>query len=138
MERNVHDNSHPRTNAADLGEHRPSLDVCPEDLTVGMSDADLLGYTRAEINAGDEPAGNMERRAARLRCAGVHMERVLIHPSIYRGRPVILGTCIPITQVVTSLGEGMSLEDAEREYGVTAEDIRAALRFLAEFGRRSF
>jgi uncharacterized protein (DUF433 family) len=134
----MHDKSHREIDAADLGEHRLSFDVYPEDLTAGLSDDDLLGYTRDEINAGEEPVGNMERRATRLRCAGVHMERVLIHPTIFHGRPVILGTCIPITQIVSSLGEGMSLEDAERKYGVTTEDIRAALRFLAEFGRRSF
>ena len=59
-------------------------------------------------------------------------ERITLSPTIAHGKPVIRGTRVPVTVVVGSLAGGMSFEDAQREYDVTAEDIRAALRFVAE------
>ena len=36
---------------------------------------------------------------------------------------------MPVSLVVGSLAGGMSFEEVEKEYGLTREDIRAALRF---------
>jgi uncharacterized protein (DUF433 family) len=47
-------------------------------------------------------------------------------------KPVIRDTRIPVTVVLGSLAGGMSFEEVLREYDVTADDIRAALRFVAE------
>jgi hypothetical protein len=39
---------------------------------------------------------------------------------------------VPVTVVAGSLAGGMTFEEVQREYDVTAGDIRAALRFVAE------
>jgi uncharacterized protein (DUF433 family) len=59
-------------------------------------------------------------------------DRILIDPAIQHGKPVILGTRIPVARIVGGLAGGMSFEEIEREYGVTTEDIRAALEFANE------
>jgi uncharacterized protein (DUF433 family) len=54
--------------------------------------------------------------------------------AVAHGKPVIRGTRVPLTVVVGSLAGGMTFEEVRREYDVTADDIRAALRFVAELG----
>lgn len=56
-------------------------------------------------------------------------DRITIDPRICHGRPVILGTRVPVSIVTGSLAGGMAFEEVTREYGVNLEDIRAALRF---------
>jgi uncharacterized protein (DUF433 family) len=58
--------------------------------------------------------------------------RVVIDPKVCHGKPVIHGTRTPVAIVVGSLAGGMSFEDVQREYGLTIEDIRAALKFASE------
>ena len=58
--------------------------------------------------------------------------RVVIDPKVCHGKPVIDGTRTPVAIVVGSLAGGMSFEDVQREYGLTMEDIRAALKFASE------
>jgi uncharacterized protein (DUF433 family) len=59
-------------------------------------------------------------------------ERIVIDPRICHGKPVVRGTRMPVAQVVGSLAGGMSFEEVEQEYGLTRDDIRAALRFAGE------
>lgn len=59
-------------------------------------------------------------------------DRVVIDPGICHGKPVIRGTRMPVSQIVGSLAGGMSFEEVEREYGLTRDDIRAALKFAGE------
>lgn len=63
-------------------------------------------------------------------------DRIVIDPAIHHGKPVIRGTRLPITVVVGSLAGGMTFEQVEREYDVTAADIRAALKFVAELAEQ--
>lgn len=56
-------------------------------------------------------------------------ERIVIDPKVCHGKPVIRGTRMPVALVVGSLAGGMSFEDVQREYGLSVEDIRAALKF---------
>ncbi len=56
-------------------------------------------------------------------------DRIVIDPKICHGKPVIRRTRTPVAVVVGSLAGGMSFEDVQREYDLTIEDIRAALRF---------
>ena len=56
-------------------------------------------------------------------------ERITIDPRICHGKPVIQGTRVPVSIVTGSLAGGMSFDQVSREYGVSLEDIRAALRF---------
>ncbi len=59
-------------------------------------------------------------------------DHILIDPRICHGKPVIRNTRTPVAIVVGSLAGGMSFEDVEREYDLTVEDIRAALKFATE------
>lgn len=59
-------------------------------------------------------------------------DRIIIDPRVCHGKPVIRGTRMPVALVVGSLAGGMGFEDVEREYGLTREDIRAALKFAGE------
>ncbi len=58
-------------------------------------------------------------------------DRIVIDPKICHGKPVIRGTRTPVAIVVGSLAGGMTFEEIQREYDLTAEDIRAALAFAA-------
>ena len=57
---------------------------------------------------------------------------IVLDLKICHGRPVIRGTRTPVALVVGSLAGGMSFEDVQREYDLTIEDVRAALRFAGE------
>lgn len=59
-------------------------------------------------------------------------ERIEINPLIQHGRPVIRGTRVPVVRVLGELAGGTPREDIVREYGITEDDIRAALVFAAE------
>ncbi len=59
-------------------------------------------------------------------------ERIVIDPKICHGKPVIRGTRTPIALVVGSLAGGMTFDEVRREYDLTDEDIRAALKFAGE------
>ncbi len=62
--------------------------------------------------------------------------RIVLDPAVSHGKPVIRGTRVPITVVVGSLAGGMTFEEVQREYDVTADDIRAALRFVGELAEQ--
>jgi uncharacterized protein (DUF433 family) len=59
-------------------------------------------------------------------------DRIVIDPKVCHGKPVIRGTRTPVAIVVGSLAGGMSFDDVQREYSLTIEDVRAALRFAGE------
>jgi uncharacterized protein (DUF433 family) len=58
--------------------------------------------------------------------------RVVLVPTICHGKAVIRGSRVPVTVVVGSLAGGMTFEEIQREYDITADDIRAALKFVGE------
>jgi len=60
------------------------------------------------------------------------IDRIVIDPNVCHGKPVIRGTRTPVAIVVGSLAGGMSFEEVQREYDLTIEDIRAALKFASE------
>jgi uncharacterized protein (DUF433 family) len=62
--------------------------------------------------------------------------RIVLDPAVVHGKPVIRGTRLPVTQVVGSLAGGMSFEEVQREYDLTADDIRAALKFVADLAEQ--
>ncbi len=59
-------------------------------------------------------------------------ERITIDPKICHGKPVIRGTRMPVTLIIGSLAGGMTYEEVQREYDLTIEDIRAALKFVSD------
>ena len=60
-------------------------------------------------------------------------ERVIIDPEICHGKPVVRGTRVPIVRIIDGLAGGMTKEEVMREYGVTEEDVAAALAYAAAF-----
>ena len=63
-------------------------------------------------------------------------DRIVLDPNICHGKPVIRGTRVPVTVVVGSLAGGMTFEEIQREYDLTLEDIRAALKFVGELAEQ--
>jgi uncharacterized protein (DUF433 family) len=63
-------------------------------------------------------------------------ERIVLDPAMSHGKPVIRGTRVPITIVIGSLAGGMTFEEIQREYDLTADDIREALRFVGELAEQ--
>lgn len=59
-------------------------------------------------------------------------ERIIIDPEIQHGKPVIRGTRVPVTRIIGGLAGGMLEEEVMREYGITKEDLQAALNYAAE------
>ena len=59
-------------------------------------------------------------------------ERIVIDPGIQHGKPIVRGTRVPVARVISGLAGGMTDEEVMREYGITREDIAAALAYAAE------
>lgn len=63
-------------------------------------------------------------------------DRIVFDPNICHGKPVIRGTRVPVTIVVGSLAGGMTFDEIQREYDLTVDDIRAALKFVGELAEQ--
>ena len=59
-------------------------------------------------------------------------DRIVIDPKTQHGKPVIRGTRVPVARIVGGLAGGMSFEELQEAYGITVEDIRAALEFASQ------
>ena len=58
--------------------------------------------------------------------------RIVVDREVRFGKPVIQGTRVPVHVLVAKVAGGMSLEQVAGEYGVTLEDVRAALAYAAK------
>jgi uncharacterized protein (DUF433 family) len=56
-------------------------------------------------------------------------DRISIDPAVQHGKPVIRGTRVPVARILGSLAGGMTQQQVIDEYGVTTDDIAAALEF---------
>ena len=66
-------------------------------------------------------------------------DRIVIDPKICHGKPIIRGTRTPVTVILNALAGGDSFETLEKEYSITADDIRACIAFAsAEIGQISY
>lgn len=63
-------------------------------------------------------------------------DRISMDPRICHGTPVIPGTRVPASIIVGTLSTGMKWAEIEREYGITSDDIRAALTFANRLVQR--
>jgi uncharacterized protein (DUF433 family) len=66
---------------------------------------------------------------------GISMEiapRISVQDKIRFGKPVIAGTRVPVELVLGKLAGGMAYEEVMAEYGITREDILAALDYAAK------
>jgi uncharacterized protein (DUF433 family) len=57
--------------------------------------------------------------------------RIVVDGSVRFGKPVIKGTRVPVDLVIAKLAGGMKPEEIAEEYGITLEDIQAALSYAA-------
>ena len=57
--------------------------------------------------------------------------RIVIDPHICHGKPIIRGTRTPVTAILNALAGGDSFETLQKEYSITAEDIRACIAFAS-------
>ncbi len=62
----------------------------------------------------------------------MYEDRIEINPEIRHGKPVIKGTRVPVDIILGSLAGGMSIEEVAKEYGITEEDVRAAIEYAAK------
>jgi uncharacterized protein (DUF433 family) len=58
--------------------------------------------------------------------------RIVVDPEVRFGQPVIKGTRVPVSVLLEELAAGSEVVEITREYGVTREDVRAAIRFAAQ------
>jgi uncharacterized protein (DUF433 family) len=82
-----------------------------------------LGFCYAEVAAADGRSALMETEIA---------PRIVVNPNVGFGKPVIRGTRIPVELIVGQLAGGMSVEEIVSEYEISAEDVRAALKYAAD------
>ena len=60
-------------------------------------------------------------------------ERIVIHPAVLTGKPVIRGTRLAVEFIVGLLAQGWTQADILRNYpGVTQDDIAACLQYASE------
>jgi uncharacterized protein (DUF433 family) len=57
--------------------------------------------------------------------------RIVVDPKVRFGKPVVKGTRVPAELVVAKLAGGMTAQEVAEEYGITQEDVRAALSYAA-------
>jgi len=60
------------------------------------------------------------------------LQRVVLDPEIQDGRPVIRGTRIPVARIVGALSAGAEYAELKQDYGISNEDILAALAYAAK------
>ena len=58
--------------------------------------------------------------------------RIVVDERVRFGKPVIEGTRVPVDVVVGKVAAGMTVEEVSREYGLTREDVLAALSYAAK------
>ncbi len=63
----------------------------------------------------------------------VYRDRIEINPNVCSGKPVIRGTRILVTSILSQLSAGESVEAVRRGYPeLSEEDVRAAIEFARE------
>lgn len=60
-------------------------------------------------------------------------ERIEMNPAVMLGKPVILGTRVPVELILRRLGEGATEDDLLASYPhLTREDLHAAITYAAD------
>lgn len=60
------------------------------------------------------------------------MGRIAIDPEVRHGKPVIKGTRVSVDVILGSLAGGMSVDEVTEEYGITRDDVLAAIEYAAK------
>ena len=57
---------------------------------------------------------------------------IVVDARVRFGQPTIKGTRVPVSVLLDELAAGLDIKEISREYGVTRDDVRAAIRFAAQ------
>ena len=57
---------------------------------------------------------------------------IVVDARVRFGQPTIKGTRVPVSALLDELAAGSDIKEISREYGVTQDDVRAAIRFAAQ------
>jgi len=57
---------------------------------------------------------------------------IVVDSRVRFGQPTIKGTRVPVSVLLDELAAGSETKEISREYGVTQEDVRAAIRLGAQ------
>jgi uncharacterized protein (DUF433 family) len=57
---------------------------------------------------------------------------IVVDARVRFGQPTIKGTRVPVSVLLDELAAGLDIKEISREYGVTQDDVRAAIRFAAQ------
>ena len=60
------------------------------------------------------------------------LERIVVDPRVMAGKPVVRGTRIIVDLILELLAAGMSPEEVAEDYGISVDDVRAALLYAAK------
>jgi uncharacterized protein (DUF433 family) len=58
--------------------------------------------------------------------------RISVDPEVRFGKPVIAGSRVPVSVIVGAIAAGDSWGEVAEQYGITEEDVRAALAYAAQ------
>jgi uncharacterized protein (DUF433 family) len=56
---------------------------------------------------------------------------ITVDPSVRFGKPVILGTRVPVDTIIARVASGISIKEVAEEYGISEKDIYNALHYAA-------
>ena len=62
----------------------------------------------------------------------MYEDRIVIDPEIRHGKQVIRRTRVPVDVILGSLARGMSIDEVAKEYGISKEDVLAAIEYAAK------
>jgi len=65
-------------------------------------------------------------------CLRKLLDRITVNPRIMAGKPVIRGTRVTVDLILELLAAGMEPEEVAEDYGISVEDVRAALLYAAK------
>lgn len=57
---------------------------------------------------------------------------ITVDPKVRFGKPVIKGTRVPVDLVVSKIAGGETVEGVGKEYGLTRDQVLAALKYAAD------
>ena len=65
------------------------------------------------------------------------LDRIVVHPNILVGKPVIKGTRIPVYLIIELIAGGMTIKDVLKEHPeLKEEDVKAALIYASKLLER--
>lgn len=57
---------------------------------------------------------------------------IVVDPKVRFGKPIINNTRVPVDLIVGKIAGGMKIEDVMKEYGLTRQQVLAALKYAAK------